>query len=84
MAKTFGKKGKTETKYGFILPSKVVHLIIKRPRNFRFNAGDYIFINIPGIAKYQWHPFTISSAPEQIDIRCKYFHSIFEGTMLLG
>ena len=69
IAKTFSEKGKTQTKLGLILASKVVHLVIKRPRNFKFKAGDYIFINIPAITKYQWHPFTISSAPEQNDIR---------------
>ena len=30
-----------------------------------YRAGDYIFVLIPEIAKYEWHPFTISSAPEQ-------------------
>ena len=74
IAKTFSEKGKTETKLGLILASKVVHLVIKRPRNFKFKAGDYIFVNIPAITKYQWHPFTISSAPEQNDIRWKHIH----------
>ena len=36
-----------------------------RPTNFSYGPGDYIFIQIPTIAKYEWHPFTISSAPEQ-------------------
>lgn len=44
---------------------KVTHLVIKRPPFFHFKPGDYVFINIPAIAKYEWHPFTISSAPEQ-------------------
>uniref|UniRef100_A0A3P9IYY3 NADPH oxidase, EF-hand calcium binding domain 5 n=1 Tax=Oryzias latipes TaxID=8090 RepID=A0A3P9IYY3_ORYLA len=48
-----------------LLPSKVTHLVIKRPQFFHFKPGDYIYINIPVIAKYEWHPFTISSAPEQ-------------------
>ncbi|TRY87221.1 hypothetical protein DNTS_031739 [Danionella cerebrum] len=48
-----------------LLPSKVTHLVIKRPPFFHFKPGDYVFINIPAIAKYEWHPFTISSAPEQ-------------------
>uniref|UniRef100_A0A672MEI0 NADPH oxidase 5 n=1 Tax=Sinocyclocheilus grahami TaxID=75366 RepID=A0A672MEI0_SINGR len=48
-----------------ILPSKVTHLVIKRPPFFHFKPGDYVYINIPVIAKYEWHPFTISSAPEQ-------------------
>jgi len=42
----------------------VTNLVITRPPNFKFKCGDYIFINIPKIAKYEWHPFTISSAPE--------------------
>lgn len=45
--------------------SKVTHLVIKRPPFFHFKPGDYVYINIPVIAKYEWHPFTISSAPEQ-------------------
>lgn len=44
---------------------QVTHLVIKRPQFFHFKPGDYIYINIPVIAKYEWHPFTISSAPEQ-------------------
>lgn len=50
--------------------AQVTHLVIKRPQFFHFKPGDYIYINIPEIAKYEWHPFTISSAPEQSGI-CK-------------
>ncbi|XP_042560399.1 NADPH oxidase 5 [Clupea harengus] len=50
-----------------LLPSKVTHLVIKRPPFFHFKPGDYVYLNIPAIAKYEWHPFTISSAPEQQD-----------------
>lgn len=39
--------------------------MIQRPRSFRFEPGDYIYLNIPAIAAYEWHPFSISSAPEQ-------------------
>jgi len=38
----------------------------RKPRwnKFRFaTAGSYALVNIPEIAKYEWHPFTISSAP---------------------
>ncbi|XP_029697198.1 NADPH oxidase 5 isoform X1 [Takifugu rubripes] len=55
-----------------LLPSKVTHLVIKRPQFFHFKPGDYVYINIPEIAKYEWHPFTISSAPEQSD--CLWLH----------
>lgn len=58
-------RGKTYISSGLLLPSKVTHLVIKRPMNFHFHAGDYVFVNIPAIARYEWHPFTLSSAPEQ-------------------
>ncbi|XP_070563346.1 NADPH oxidase 5-like [Ptychodera flava] len=59
--------GRTYIERGAILPSKVVHLKVRRPAHFTFKAGDYVYVNIPSIAKHEWHPFTISSAPEQKD-----------------
>ncbi|CAB3980388.1 NADPH oxidase 5 isoform X1, partial [Paramuricea clavata] len=56
--------GKTIIEEGITLPSKVTHLVIKRPPNFQYKPGDYVIINIPQIAKYEWHPFTISSSPD--------------------
>ncbi|NXK93848.1 NOX5 oxidase, partial [Formicarius rufipectus] len=48
-----------------LLPSKVTHLVIERPKSFRFKPGDFVYLNVPAIASYEWHPFSISSAPEQ-------------------
>ena len=48
-----------------LLPSNVTHLVIERPPNFKFRPGDYVYVNIPSIARDEWHPFSISSAPEQ-------------------
>eukprot|EP00057_Strongylocentrotus_purpuratus_P035141 XP_797866.3 PREDICTED: NADPH oxidase 5-like [Strongylocentrotus purpuratus] len=67
--------GKVYIQKGYVLPANVVHLVIQRPANFRFHAGEYIHVNIPSISFHEWHPFTISSAPEQQDfltlhIRC--------------
>ncbi|KAL7641496.1 UNVERIFIED_CONTAM: hypothetical protein RMT77_007367 [Armadillidium vulgare] len=59
------KHGKTYISSGILLPSKVIHLVIQKPNGFHYHPGDYIFVNIPTIAKYEWHPLTISSAPEQ-------------------
>ncbi|NXH24786.1 NOX5 oxidase, partial [Myiagra hebetior] len=52
---------------GFPIPvfPQVTHLVIQRPKSFHFQPGDYVFLNIPAIAAYEWHPFSISSAPEQ-------------------
>ncbi|KAJ8708509.1 hypothetical protein PYW07_010634 [Mythimna separata] len=61
------ERGKTYISSGILLPSRVTHLVVKRPPLFHFHAGDYVFVNIPAIATYEWHPFTISSAPEQED-----------------
>lgn len=58
------KLGDTYISEAILLPSKVTHLVIKRPERFNYKAGDYIYINIPAIAKYEWHPFSISSVPE--------------------
>ncbi|CAF3983059.1 unnamed protein product, partial [Rotaria sordida] len=45
--------------------SNVIRLTIHRPKNFIFAPGDYICINVPSIALYEFHPFTISTAPEE-------------------
>ncbi|KAM9093645.1 LOW QUALITY PROTEIN: NADPH oxidase 5-like [Megaptera novaeangliae] len=50
-----------------LLPSKVTHLLIRKPPLFHYRPGDYLYLNIPTIAHHEWHPFTISSAPEQKD-----------------
>ncbi|KAM3870466.1 NADPH oxidase 5 [Diretmus argenteus] len=63
-----------------LLPSKVTHLVIKRPQFFHFKPGDYVYINIPDIAKYEWHPFTISSAPEQSDTLWLHIRSMGQWT----
>jgi Ca2+-binding EF-hand superfamily protein/predicted ferric reductase len=57
--------GKTYLLDAKTLPSNVTHLVIKRPKKFNFKAGDYVFLNIPSIAGFEWHPFTISSPPEE-------------------
>jgi Ca2+-binding EF-hand superfamily protein/ferredoxin-NADP reductase len=47
------------------LRSGVTRLEIARPPGFDHHAGDYVFLRIPAIARREWHPFTISSAPER-------------------
>ena len=59
MARSLSEEGKTWVTMGVVLPSKVVSLVIRRPPHFTFKPGDYIFINIPVIATFEWHPFTI-------------------------
>ncbi|XP_026712040.1 NADPH oxidase 5 [Athene cunicularia] len=63
-----------------LLPSKVTHLVIERPQFFRYKPGDYIYLNIPAIASYEWHPFTISSAPEQQETFWLHIRSLGQWT----
>ncbi|XP_054001434.1 NADPH oxidase 5 isoform X1 [Hylaeus anthracinus] len=72
--------GKTYISSGLLLPSKVTHLVIKRPVHFDFRPGDYVFVNVPAIARYEWHPFTISSAPEQEDYIWLHIRAVGEWT----
>ena len=51
-----------------VLPSKAVCLVIPKPRGMSFATGDYISVNAPEIAGYEWHPFTISSSPDIPDV----------------
>lgn len=51
------------------LRSGVTRVELARPRaDFAFQAGDYVFLRLPWIARREWHPFTISSAPESANL----------------
>nr|GAT55945.1 predicted protein [Mycena chlorophos] len=45
-------------------PSNVMELQIKKEKT-KTRAGEYIFINCPEISYFQWHPFTLTSAPQE-------------------
>jgi NADPH oxidase len=59
-------------------PAKdVLHLSFKLAsgRRFKFQAGQYLFLQCPAVSTTEWHPFTISSSPEErtfsVHIRCR-------------
>lgn len=58
-----------------LLPSKVLGLEIARPQTFHYQPGDYVFVKCPSLSKYEWHPFTISSAPEISDVLSVHIRS---------
>ena len=37
---------------------------MQKPKRLRFYPGDYLRLQIPAISRWEWHPFTISAAPE--------------------
>jgi predicted ferric reductase len=48
-----------------VLRSGVTRLTLEKPEGFAAQAGDFVFVRIPSLAEHEWHPFTISSAPER-------------------
>uniref|UniRef100_A0A8C8A7Q0 NADPH oxidase 1 n=1 Tax=Otus sunia TaxID=257818 RepID=A0A8C8A7Q0_9STRI len=45
-------------------PARVLELQMQK-KGFRMEVGQYIFINCPAISLLEWHPFTLTSAPEE-------------------
>jgi predicted ferric reductase/Ca2+-binding EF-hand superfamily protein len=52
-------------KEGEALRTGVTHLKLHRPESFRFDAGEFAYLRIPKVSLFGWHPFTISSNPEE-------------------
>ncbi|XP_043107902.1 cytochrome b-245 heavy chain [Puntigrus tetrazona] len=45
-------------------PSKTLELQLKK-KGFKMEVGQYVFIQCPSISQLEWHPFTLTSAPEE-------------------
>ncbi|XP_055960251.1 putative respiratory burst oxidase homolog protein H [Mercurialis annua] len=46
-----------------IYSGNVLTLYMTKPPGFKYKSGMYIFIKCRDISKYEWHPFSITSAP---------------------
>ncbi|XP_050363312.1 respiratory burst oxidase homolog protein E [Argentina anserina] len=46
-----------------IMPGNVISLILSKPPGFKYRSGQYIFLQCPTISPFEWHPFSITSAP---------------------
>ncbi|TIB04742.1 hypothetical protein E3P92_03307 [Wallemia ichthyophaga] len=44
-------------------PGNTIEIRFAKP-SLKYKSGQYIWIQVPEISKFQWHPFTITSAPE--------------------
>ncbi len=65
------------------LVSGVTRVTIARPAGFAFRAGDYVFLRVPLVARGEWHPFTISSAPEREGVFTLHVRSLGNWTRAL-
>ncbi|XP_031450143.1 NADPH oxidase 1 isoform X1 [Phasianus colchicus] len=45
-------------------PAKVLELQMQK-KGFHMEVGQYIFVNCPAVSLLEWHPFTLTSAPEE-------------------
>ncbi|KAF8657805.1 hypothetical protein HU200_059966 [Digitaria exilis] len=46
-----------------LLPGNVLTITMSKPYGFRYRSGQYIFLQCPIISPFEWHPFSITSAP---------------------
>ncbi|KAM4795463.1 NADPH oxidase 2 [Rhinophrynus dorsalis] len=45
-------------------PFKTIELQMKK-KGFKMEVGQYIFVQCPAVSNLEWHPFTLTSAPEE-------------------
>ncbi|KAM7517610.1 hypothetical protein LguiB_016572 [Lonicera macranthoides] len=46
-----------------VLPGDVFSIVMSKPSGFKYKSGQYIFLQCPTISPFEWHPFSITSAP---------------------
>ncbi|XP_047332352.1 respiratory burst oxidase homolog protein E-like [Impatiens glandulifera] len=61
------------------LPGDVFSLTMSKPNGFKFQSGQYIFLQCPKISPFQWHPFSITSAPGDDDL-CIHIRTVGDWT----
>ncbi|XP_021900242.1 respiratory burst oxidase homolog protein D [Carica papaya] len=46
-----------------VYPGNVLALHMSRPQGFKYKSGQYMFVNCSAVSPFEWHPFSITSAP---------------------
>jgi len=47
------------------LQGDVLALVFDKPPWFKYSAGHYVWINCPAVSLVEWHPFTLTSSPDE-------------------
>ncbi|KAL7122926.1 hypothetical protein ACP275_01G074700 [Erythranthe tilingii] len=47
-----------------IYPGNVLSLQMSKPPQFKYKSGQYMFVQCPAVSPFEWHPFSITSAPD--------------------
>ncbi|KAL7577774.1 hypothetical protein ACA910_010531 [Epithemia clementina (nom. ined.)] len=48
-----------------IVSETVVQISFPKVAGFDYNPGQYVYMAVPELSSFEWHPFSISSAPHQ-------------------
>ncbi|KAH1107242.1 hypothetical protein J1N35_011010 [Gossypium stocksii] len=46
-----------------IYPGGVLALLMSKPPQIRYKSGQYMFVQCPAVSPFEWHPFSMTSAP---------------------
>ncbi|KAK9804347.1 hypothetical protein WJX72_008325 [[Myrmecia] bisecta] len=46
------------------LDADVVRVSFPKTDTFEYSGGQYVFLQVPGVSRLEWHPFSISSHPQ--------------------
>eukprot|EP00210_Caulerpa_lentillifera_P002408 g2309.t1 len=46
------------------LPGRVLAMKTAKPERLDYKAGQYVMINCNRVSRFEWHPFTLTSAPQ--------------------
>ncbi|XVE94724.1 hypothetical protein REPUB_Repub02eG0033200 [Reevesia pubescens] len=46
-----------------VYPGNVLSLHMSKPQAFKYKSGQYMFVNCSAVSPFEWHPFSITSAP---------------------
>jgi len=62
-----------------MVSSDVMELTFDIEPGVEYKAGDYVFLNVPGVSFLEWHPFSLTSAPN-VNGNKVFFHLKDSGT----
>ncbi|KAI7732565.1 hypothetical protein M8C21_024171 [Ambrosia artemisiifolia] len=60
---TTDHKMRVDTIKAIIYTGDVLALYMTKPIGFKYKSGMYLFVQCPQISRFEWHPFSITSAP---------------------
>jgi predicted ferric reductase len=48
-----------------IISNSVIELCFPKTEGFDYNPGQYVYVAVPELSIFEWHPFSLSSSPGQ-------------------